>query len=370
VTAGTSSPGTPTSTTPTGDVNLSGTMLSGAQVTSGSGGNGGTGNGGAGGAISGLDIGVNGWIQSSALEIRNANPASDDTLPATGGNLLVQSGAGGTGGTTGKGGAGGSITGSALASADVFNPYGLFIQSGPGGNGVLAGGVGGAVNTIQLNVPQSPIDYVDGGWDALSGLILAGNGGAGTGLTAVGGAGGSIAQISENKDVNSAINLIQAGNGGPGVTAGGVGGSVSKVKTVGLIGQATDDYNDIFGVFQNEVDPAVFNSLFPAGVPQGVFSGVGGTAGTGGTAGLDGSVTSIDAYAISAIGAAMNSSGIFAAAEKVANITAQYIGYSAEGDTTYQGSSPGVATPTDGFIFSVSQPTGITATVLAGAEFF
>ncbi|MGA2871033.1 MAG: hypothetical protein ABSF34_17970, partial [Verrucomicrobiota bacterium] len=134
-----------------------------------------------------------------------------------------------------------------------------------------------------------------------------------------------------------------------------------------------DDFSNRFGVFQNEADPTVFISLFPAGVPQGVFAGVGGTGGTAAAAGLDGSVSSVNAYAIAAIGAAYNPiTGLFAAAEKVANITAQYIGFSAEGNTTYQGVSPGLATPTDGFIFSVTTPAAntIKATVLTGSEFF
>jgi hypothetical protein len=349
---------------PTGNDNLDTTMLSGATVSSGSGGTGGTGNGGAGGNISGLNIGVKGFIQGTP--VIDAYLLTSGTQDITGGNLLVQSGSGGNGGTSGKGGAGGGIAASTLGSVDTFQAFAVMVQSGPGGAGSLAGGAGGNVSGLQLSLPQNPNDVIDG-FDALSGLILAGNGGAGTGSKAAGGIGGSITQISELKDVNSAINLIQAGNGGAGVTAGGLGGSVSQVKTVGLIGQASDDFGNVFGVFQNQVDSAFFGSLFPAGVPQGVFSGRGGT---GTTAGLDGSVTSINAYAIAAIGASANASGIFAAAEKVANITAQYVGYSAESSTTYQGSSPGLATPTDGFIFSVTKPTGVTGTVLTGSEFF
>jgi hypothetical protein len=170
----------------------------------------------------------------------------------------------------------------------------------------------------------------------------------------------------ETKDVNSSINLIQAGNGGAGVTTGGLGGSVNQVKTVGLIGQASDIYGDTFGVFDNEVDASSVATLFPDGVPQGVFAGRGGA---GATAGLDGSVSSINAYAIAAIGAAYDpTTGLFAAAEKVANITAQFVGFSAEGDTTYQGVSPGLATPTDGFIYAITT-SAIKATVLTGSEF-
>lgn len=281
----------------------------------------------------------------------------------------MKTGAGGASGTAGKGGAGGSITNSMVGSADTFEAYGILLQAGPGGSGKLGGGAGGAVSGIQVNGPQESFDHIDD-CDALSTIILAGNGGVATGAAATGGLGGSISQIFETKDVNSSINLIQAGNGGAAVAAGGLGGSVSMVKTVGLIGAASDQFGRYFGAFFTATDAPALTSLFPAGVPEGVFAGAGGTVGSGGTAGLAGSVTSINAYAISAIAAAMNpATGIFAAAEKVANITAAAIGFSAEDLTTYQGVSPGNAAPTDGFIFSVHAPTAIIGDVLAGSEF-
>jgi len=220
------------------------------------------------------------------------------------------------------------------------------------------------VTNLQLSGPQAPIKTA-AGFDALSTLILAGNGGAATGAHASGGAGGSISAISESKDVYSPINLLQAGNGGAAVATGGAGGSVSLVKTVGLIGQASDSTIG-FGAFQTAVDPSVWGTLFPAGVPEGVFAGRGGV---GGTNGLAGSVVSINAYAIAAIGAAADPTGLFAAAEKVANITATSIGFSAEGLSTYEGVSPALAQPTDGFIFSATTPTGISGTVLTGSVF-
>jgi hypothetical protein len=216
------------------------------------------------------------------------------------------------------------------------------------------------VNNIQLNAAQNPETI--GGYDAMSTLILAGNGGAATGAGAAGGTGGSISQIVESKDVNTAINLIQAGNGGSAIGAGGLGGSVTNVQTVGLIGQASDDNFNSFGVFQTESDPATFGTMFPFGVPQGVFAGRGGA---GATAGLAGSVLSIQAAQIAAIGAAANSSGLFAAAEKVANVTAEVIGYDQNGNGLYDNVSgtnltaPSQAVPIDGFLFSMTTPTGI-----------
>jgi len=244
--------------------------------------------------------------------------------------------------------------------------YGGLGHAGPGGAGPTGGGAGGNVTSLQVDAPQNPYDFVDG-FDSISAIILAGNGGNGTGAAAPGGIGGTISQVSETKDINSSINLLQAGNGGVGTTTGGLGGSVTTVKTVGLIGQASDDAGNRFGVFQTAADPSgVLGNLFPAGVPEGAFAGRGGA---GSTNGLDGSVTSISAYEISAIGAAANASGVFAAANKIASITAEYIGFSATGASSYQGVSPGTAEPTDGFIFSVVAPTGISGTVLTGAEF-
>ncbi|MGA3171924.1 MAG: hypothetical protein ABSE62_13035, partial [Chthoniobacteraceae bacterium] len=214
-------------------------------------------------------------------------------------------------------------------------------------------------------------------FDALSTLILAGNGGNATGPTAVGGIGGSIKGITESKDVNSTINILQAGNGGNAVKTGGAGGSVSAVNTAGLIGQASDDWGNKFGVFQTDLPPDPnFTTLFPYGsVPQGVFSGRGGT---GATAGVNGSVTNITAADIDAIGAAMNSSGLFAPAAKVSNINAGFIAYDQNGNGLYDNQSgtnlnpPNLDVPIDGFIFSETTPTGVVTadnTLLEGFTF-
>ena len=345
---------------------LNWTELGGAAVISGNGGSATAGKGGPGGTITGLNIGVSGWwVESAALETQpGVNPG---TLTYGGGQLSVVSGAGGNGGgSAGKGGAGGCITKSLLGSADVFESYGLLLQTGAGGNGVMAGGIGGNVKGIGFNAPQNPTQIVSATYsDALSSMILAGNGGSATGSAGAGGAGGAISQITQNKDVNSAINVIQAGNGGASPSGiGGVGGSVTNVNTVGLIGQASDDTGTSFGVFQTATEPGLSSTYFnySGGVPQGVFAGRGGT---GNTSGAAGSVTSITAAQIAAIGAAVNSSGLFAAASKVANITAESIGYDKYQNGHYTNASgqnqtpPDQAVPIDGFIFSTTQPTNI-----------
>jgi hypothetical protein len=359
--------GTTSATTSVTSYNLTGTQLTSASVTSGYGGAGGTGAGGAGGSISNLSIGVAGFAQNSYLE--------SSALPATGGQLTISSGYGGAGGAAGKGGAAGSITNSTVGDVDAFEIYGLLLQGGVGGAGGLGGGTGGGVTNIQLNSPQNPTPGSGAAYDVMSTIILGGDGGAATGSSSTGGVGGSISGITEAKDVNTAINLIQAGNGGGAVAAGGLGGSVTGVNTVGLIGEASDNSGHTFGVFETRADSAYFNTLFPAGVPEGVFAGRGGT---GTTAGLAGSVSSIHAAQIAAIGAASDSNGIFAAAQKIANITAESIGYDQNSNGLYDNSSgtnmnsPATDKPIDGFMFSVTAATGVVVedpTLLANFTF-
>jgi hypothetical protein len=336
---------------------LNTTELSGATVISGHGGNGGSSDGGSGGSIGTLNIGVQGYTQPGVL----TNGGTDFL---SGGEMNIQSGAGGNGGASGKGGAGGLIANSSLGAVDTYLDYGLLVQSGPGGSGGAAGGTGGNVTGLQLNAPENPMQSgtgLDNTRDTLSSLIMAGNGGAATGASAIGGTGGTISQISESKDANSSINLLQAGNGGAAVARGGLGGSVTGINTAGLIGQASDDNGNSFGAFQTNATGLV-QTMFPGGVPEGVFAGRGGA---GATAGLPGSVMSINAAQISAIGAAVDSNGFFAAAEKVANIAAESIAYDVNGNGHYDNATgtnqtaPDTAVAIDGFIFSETMPTGI-----------
>ena len=332
------------------------TELTGATVISGAGGGGGIGNGGAGGAISNLSIGVAGLDLTSELITTN-------TQAQNGGELTVLSGAGGGGGVSGKGGAGGSISGSLLGCTLTYEQYGLILEGGVGGSGGLGGGVGGNVTKIQLNAPQNSEPAV-GTYDVISTLILAGNGGAGDRRLVQWRRGrqrsarSPRARTSTRRSISS-----RPATAGAGTKTGGAGGSVTSVNTVGLIGQASDDSGNSIGVFQTYADPGYFDNLFAYGqVPQGVFAGVGGT---GPAAGINGSVTNITAAQIAAIGAAVNASGYFAAAAKVANITAESVAYDVNGNGVYENqtgfhrTAPNLAVPIDGFIFSETTPTGI-----------
>ena len=331
------SPGAPGTAPASSGVLLNVTELTGATLISGTGGAGGTGSGGAGGAISNLNIGVSGLSQPGVL-------TTDGNAIFNGGALTIQTGAGGAS-ATGKGGAGGSFTNSVVGSANAYEDYGLLLQTGAGGAGLKTGGQGGAITNIVLNSSENPIEPVDALYDTLSTVIIAGAGGAASAAAGVGGVGGSISHISETKDVNTSINLIQAGNGGASAAGvGGAGGSVSSVTTVGLIGQASDDDDNSFGAFiTNLPTGGYFDTLFPGGVPEGVFSGRGGT---GTTSGIAGSVSAIAAAQIAAIGAAVDPlTGLFAAASKVSNITAEYVGYNIGNTGSYQDSQGGSAAP-------------------------
>ena len=179
------------------------------------------------------------------------------------------------------------------------------------------------------------------------------------------GPGEASAKIVQTKDVNSSLNVLQAGNGGESTSAtGGAGGSVTGVQTVGLIGQASDDRGHGLRRLPNGCGTrGAFTSLFPDGVPQGVFAGRGVEQGV--AAGVAGSVTSISAAEIAAIGAAADANGLFAAANKVANITAQVIGYDKNGNGLYANVSgtnttpPSQAVAIDGFIFSHTASVGV-----------
>ncbi|MEA3187100.1 MAG: hypothetical protein QOD99_930 [Chthoniobacter sp.] len=302
----------------TGD-SIAGNELLGANLVAGNGGDGGSSDGGSGGGISTLSIGV-------------------DFGP-----IVVQSGSGGAGGisagaTTGKGGAAGSVGGALLGSANS----GLFVFAGLGGDGITGGGAGGSIASININAPQDAA--------ADSAVFAAGDGGKATGNGPLagkgylGGKGGDVTGITQQKDLNSAINLIEAGNGGasPGTFGvGGAGGSVSKVQTVGLIGIASDS-STRFGVFDAN------------GNGQGIFSGRGGAGpAQDGTAGA---VSAVTARQIAAISATADANGVFALASKVFGIKADLIGYDVNGNGSFNSSSgtasPSGAKPVDGFILA------------------
>lgn len=262
-----------------------GQELSSATVISGNGGIGGSSDGGAGGNINNLSIGARG--------------------------LLVLSGDGGAGGTgttsakmSSKGGAGGSITNSLLGTVD----YGINLTTGAGGSGVSAGGNGGLLSGMQLNVAAGFIDS-PGHYVYVDSYLKTGDGGDATAAKAKAGNGGDIVNITHNKDVNSAITLIQAGSGGDNLAGiGGNGGSVKQLKEAGFIGHPG------FGV----------SYLHD---PQGLFVGKGGT---GSTSGLAGAVLNVQARQIAAIAAiSFDNLGapVYGKASSISGVKADLIGY-------------------------------------------
>ncbi len=309
---------------------LSFTHLGAAEIYAGNGGDGGSSDGGAGGTLTGLTIGTNA-------------------------DLYVVAGNGGNGGTgiTSKGGAGGAVSKSTLAMVSApQNSAGLIATAGNGGSGSAAGGAGGALATLTVNLP-----YASNG---LGAVLTAGDGGSASASGALGGKGGDVIGITNSKDIFSAISLIEAGNGGSSPAGkGGNGGNVATIRVSGFIGRVLNESPTLGTTVLGAFDPLGTPSSFAAAIHTDLVAGTGmaqglfvGRAGTGATAGLAGSVTTVQAEAISAIGAAVNSSGIFALAEKVANVKASFIGYDVNHDGLFDSGNPGATQPVDGFILA------------------
>jgi hypothetical protein len=171
--------------------------------------------------------------------------------------------------------------------------------------------------------------------------LRAGAGGSASANGGRGGEGGSISGVTQQKDINSAIDLLQAGNGGADASGiGGKGGSVSAVKTSGFIGKP--------------VDGGVFLGAFGSdGEAQGIFSGRGGAGATNGTAG---GVTGVVARQIAAIAAAYDTTAqTFAIASIVSGVKADAIAYDIATIGSFDGGgSPSTAKPTDGFILAAT----------------
>jgi hypothetical protein len=320
--------------------NISHEQLYGATLTAGNGGNGGTSNGGAGGSITGSSIG----FQNN--------------------ELIVMAGTGGNGGAaTGAlasavGGAGGSIKSSVFGLVGTDDQVGIVIFAGSGGSGIAAGGAGGSIVGMTINTPEGTAPGT--GIAVPSAVIYAGDGGDADSASGAGGSGGSISGITQLKDVNSSIDVVQAGNGGDNMLGrGGVGGNVSSIHSVGFIGRPTDGVNSL----------GVFDFIGTEQIAQGIFSGRGGASASGHAA--NGSVSNIVARQIAAISAAEDTNtGLFAAASKISQITADVIGFDVYRDTTNPDAGtytdgkgghtdPGVTTPLDGFMWSLTAATGI-----------
>ncbi len=305
------------------------THLVSAILTAGNGGAGGTADGGAGGAISKVLAGVQG------------------------GSLAVTAGTGGDSAAA-KGGVGGAVSASSFGLVKTFSAIGLRVDAGAGGDGPLGGGSGGAIAALQVSTPQST--------NGISAIIYAGQGGAANAAKALGGKGGDVTGLTQNKDVNSSINVVAAGIGGANpLGAGGAGGNVVGVKTVGFLGRPSDGLNRL-GVF-DEIDYGGGNT---DDLAQGVFSGIGGT---GLTKGANGSVSNIAARQIGAIAAYNSTNFTFAAAAKVSNVKASLIGFDVNQNGIFN-SDVLTGRPIDGFIratvldkVSVLPPAGFIFTV-------
>jgi len=319
---------------------LTTTHITGVSLFAGSGGQGGTSDGGKGGDISGILLGVEGQ------------------------RIIAVAGDGGAGGTSGgtvaKGGVGGGILSSTFGLVDFDgNAFdsGLLLSSGNGGSGVKSGGVGGALSGLTVNVSAST--------SGAPAILTAGDGGAASGSGGIGGKGGDVTGVTNSKDIFGIVSLIEAGNGGAAPSGkGGAGGNVVNTKISGFVGRPT------IGVF--DPDGAIVGAY--AGVPkteltnglaQGLFVGRGGT---GATVGLAGYIKGVSASAIGAVAAAVNSSGLFAAASSVTSLKTDFIGYDLDDDgvfnSTVGNNSPGTTIPIDGFIMAVTTKD-VTGTLLA-----
>jgi hypothetical protein len=282
--------------------------------------------------------------------------------------MHIFSGHGGAGGAAGKGGNAGLITKSTFAAVNVgpvfndLNPapvdwpdadlsrnIGVALIGGNGGAGGKSGGVGGTISALQFNTPQLDLGY--------SAVLFAGTGGAAFGAGATGGAGGSILQISQTKDVNSAVNIVQAGAGGESATGkGGAGGNISAFKTVGFIGRPSFTLRNDAGFVLDQGRLGVFDEN---GVAQGLFAGRGGE---GQIDGLHGAISNISARQIAAIAAAPDANGLFARVSKLTQVTADVIGYDLDQDGIFDtsgaaGASPETTRPVDGFILAAAMKT-------------
>jgi hypothetical protein len=216
----------------------------------GNGGNGVNGNGGDGGRVANLNVGSTGSNNGS-------RPTSIVYLY----NHIVAGAGGSSAGA--RGGNGGGVT-NVITSAS----NGAYaVAAGAGGDGLMAGGNGGSVNTLSMAVA---------GLGAGKGLIIAGSGGSagafltddGSGAPAFGGRigrggnGGDILHFKQTGAIDAHFDFI-AGNGGDSIHFGslnntlgkafvGTGGSVNDVNVQGKIGNIDHDkpivsYNDLRG---------------------------------------------------------------------------------------------------------------------------
>jgi hypothetical protein len=214
------------------------------------GGNGGeasaSGRGGAGGGVKD--------VTALSVGLHNKNAFQDQPS-------VIVAGAGGAGGV---GGSGGDLNNIRLFKSAAPGPVAtddalLTFRAGDGGEGIRAGGKGGAVTTLTFfGFATSPSVFAGAGGDAAAGrggaggslgkvtlqssdtagLIRAqaGDGGSGSGGTGRGGVGGGLSQV--NVQVSSNVE-IRSGEGGAGDAVVGRGGLVKNSVALTSTGSAT-----------------------------------------------------------------------------------------------------------------------------------
>jgi hypothetical protein len=212
-------------------------------VDAGIGGNVNSGKAGAGGAISGIQM-LNGDLSG----------------------LTIDSGMHGNGGiaTVGTGGAGGAVGNIQIIDTNNDLSGNFALRTGTGGDGTIAGGLGGGLTTLSVfgtNLNYSVATGAGGnasglgkagaggnlmsvsidstglvGGNNVTGSITAGNGGTGSGAVTLGGAGGKLTTVNAIADGNL---TVQAGTGGSGSGATpGAGGSILGANVDARFGNA------------------------------------------------------------------------------------------------------------------------------------
>ena len=90
------------------------------------------------------------------------------------------------------------------AASGLAARHAIVVDAGDGGNGITAGGVGGALSGLTFNAPTGRLDNT--GVQTTLGepiVLFAGNGGTASGAASKGGAGGDVNGIALTKDITS-----------------------------------------------------------------------------------------------------------------------------------------------------------------------
>lgn len=248
-------------------LNLSNLFATGITLNAGIGGASTLNTGGAGGSINNFQV-------------------DDSDLAA----LTINDGAHGNGGAgqAGKGGLGGSVGNVLVNDSGAFRalPATVAVRSGTGGDGILGGGAGGDVNTLQILGSDFAYTVAAGnGGSVIAGGV--GKGGAGGGLLTV----GVSNQPASTTNVNFAAGstgAVTAGNGGNGFGKGGAGGELSLVSlratfdlslTAGSGGSGATGVAGVGGAVAGSAGSSLFGAVK---VASGNAGATGAAAGAGG----------------------------------------------------------------------------------------